>query len=80
MLREKYHFTKEEGERMADFLLPMLELTPVDRANAGGMSNHAFLDATAGMDGVKLGIAVGTKGEGIDGWANEVKRARPPLN
>jgi serine/threonine-protein kinase SRPK3 len=78
VLREKYHFPREDGQRMADFLLPMLELTPLERANAGGMSNHAFLDQTAGMDGVKLNIPVGSKGDGIDGWANEVKRQRPP--
>jgi serine/threonine-protein kinase SRPK3 len=73
-LKEKYHFNVEDSKRMADFLLPLLELTPSERANAGGMSNHAFLDNTPGMDGVKLDIEVLSKGEGIKGWANEVKR------
>ena len=74
VLREKYHFTVEESKRIADFLLPMLELLPEKRANAGGMSNSPFLEGTKGMDDVKLPILVGTKGEGIDGWATEVKK------
>jgi serine/threonine-protein kinase SRPK3 len=40
------------------------------------MSNHAFLDKTRGMDDVKLDIVVGSKGDGIEGWATEVKKPR----
>ena len=76
MLREKYHFNVEEGKRIADFLLPMLDLLPSERANAGGMANHAFMDHTKGMDGVQLDIEIGSKGEGIEGWATEVKKVR----
>lgn len=76
VLREKYHFGAEDAKKIADFLLPMLELIPVDRANAGGMSSHPFLDGTKGMDDVKLNIPVGSKGEGIEGWATEVKKQR----
>jgi serine/threonine-protein kinase SRPK3 len=75
VLREKYHFTSEEAIQISEFLLPMLELLPEDRANAGGMSSHEFLKSTLGMDDVQdLGIEPGTKGEGIEGWAAEVKR------
>ncbi|QGA21510.1 hypothetical protein EYB26_009221 [Talaromyces marneffei] len=75
VLREKYHFTSEEAIQISEFLLPMLELMPEDRANAGGMSNHEFLKSTLGMSDVSdLGIEPGTKGEGIEGWASEVKR------
>ena len=75
MLREKYHFSVEEGKRISDFLLPMLELEPVKRANAGGMAAGEFLEGTPGMDGIYLpGIAVGSRGEGIEGWATEVKK------
>ena len=74
VLREKYHFTKEEAERISGFLIPMLGLLPQDRANAGGMSNSPFLNGTKGMDGIKLSIPLGTKGEGIEGWASEVKK------
>jgi len=77
VLKEKYHFGTEDAKQMAGFLLPLLELVPAERANAGGMSNHAFLDGTPGMDGVKLDVKVGTKGEDIPGWATEVKRTRP---
>ena len=76
VLREKYHFGVEDAKKIADFLLPMLELIPVDRANAGGMSSHLFLDGTKGMDDVKLTIPVGSKGEGIEGWATELKKQR----
>ncbi|GIZ37398.1 hypothetical protein CKM354_000084400 [Cercospora kikuchii] len=76
VLREKYHFSVEEAKRIGDFLLPMLELQPADRANAGGMANHPFLDETKGMDRIKTDIQVGSKGDGIEGWATEVKKAR----
>ncbi|KAK5125744.1 hypothetical protein LTR85_012018 [Meristemomyces frigidus] len=76
VLREKYHFSVEEAKKIAEFLLPMLELLPAERANAGGMSNHHFLDCTKGMENVKLDIEVGSKGEGIEGWATEVKKTR----
>lgn len=76
VLREKYHFSVEEAKRIGEFLLPMLELQPADRANAGGMANHPFLDETKGMSGVRTNVEVGSKGEGIEGWATEVKKAR----
>jgi serine/threonine-protein kinase SRPK3 len=66
----EYHPTE-----VASFLLPMLELLPEKRANAGGMANHPWLDKTPGMENVKLeGLVPGTKGEGIDGWASEIKK------
>lgn len=74
VLREKYHFSVEEAKRISDFLLPMLELPPEARANAGGMSNSEFLKATKGMEPINLDISVGSKGEGIEGWATEVKK------
>ena len=74
VLREKYHFGKEDSEKVADFLIPMLALLPADRANAGGMAGSAFLEGTKGMNGAKLPIAVGAKGDGIEGWAVEIKK------
>ncbi|KAF2224670.1 putative serine protein kinase Sky1 [Elsinoe ampelina] len=74
VLREKYHFSVQEAMRISELLLPMLELQPADRANAGGMANHGFLDDTKGMEGTKLSIEVGSKGEGIEGWATEIKK------
>ncbi|EMD61257.1 hypothetical protein GGP41_010150 [Bipolaris sorokiniana] len=76
VLHEKYHFSTEESKKIADFLLPMLELLPADRANAGGMAGHEFLKDTKGMENVNLNIPVGSKGEGIEGWATEVKKTR----
>lgn len=75
VLREKYHFKEEEAKRIADFLTPMLELMPEKRANAGGMAGHLWLEDTPGMKGVKIDkVEVGSRGEGIEGWASEVKR------
>ncbi|TKW54169.1 Protein kinase dsk1 [Colletotrichum tanaceti] len=75
VLREKYHFKEEEAKRIADFLTPMLELVPEKRANAGGMAGHLWLDDTPGMKGVRInGLEVGSRGEGIDGWATEVRK------
>ncbi|ODM19669.1 hypothetical protein SI65_04654 [Aspergillus cristatus] len=74
VLREKYQFSGEESMRISDFLLPMLELPPEQRANAGGMASHEWLNDTLGMDGVALEIRPGSRGEGIEGWASEVKR------
>ncbi|TRX96423.1 hypothetical protein FHL15_002695 [Xylaria flabelliformis] len=66
----EYHPTE-----VASFLMPMLELLPEKRANAGGMANHPWLDTTPGMENVKLeGLVPGSKGEGIEGWATEVKK------
>lgn len=61
---------------MSDFLLPMLDLVPAERANAGGMSNHPFMKDAKGMEDVKLDIPLGSKGEGIEGWATEIRKQR----
>ncbi|KAI9820315.1 MAG: serine/threonine protein kinase, CMGC group [Pycnora praestabilis] len=74
VLKEKYHFSVDDAKKVADFLVPMLELLPEGRANAGGMSGHAFMEGTKGMEGIGLPISVGSKGEGIEGWAVEVKK------
>ena len=72
MLREKYHFSVEESKRIAEFLTPMLELEPGRRANAGGMSGSKFLEGTKGMEGIGVAVTVGSRGEGMEGWATEV--------
>ncbi|CAK7240325.1 MAG: serine/threonine protein kinase, CMGC [Sporothrix thermara] len=75
VLREKYHFKDDEARRIAEFLLPLLELVPEKRANAGGMASHPWLADTPGMQGIAIeGIPVGSRGEGIEGWATEVRK------
>ncbi|KAH8907390.1 kinase-like protein [Coniochaeta sp. PMI_546] len=75
VLKEKYHFKEDMARQIADFLTPMLELVPEKRANAGGMAGHPFLEDTPGMKGVKIeGLEVGSRGEGIEGWASEVRK------
>lgn len=74
VLREKYQFSAEESMRISEFLLPMLDLPPEQRANAGGMASHEWMGDTPGMTGIELGIKPGSRGEGIEGWASEVKK------
>jgi serine/threonine-protein kinase SRPK3 len=74
VLREKYHFSVEDARKIAEFLLPLLELQPEARANAGGMSNSEFMKGTKGMEGIGIDIPVGSKGDGIEGWATEIKK------
>ncbi|KAJ5852645.1 uncharacterized protein N7529_012030 [Penicillium soppii] len=74
VLREKYHYSMEEALRIAELLLPMLDLSPEKRANAGGMAAHEWMKDTPGMEGIDLGIKPGTRGEGIEGWSTEVKK------
>ncbi|VBB73099.1 Putative protein kinase [Podospora comata] len=75
VLKEKYHFKEEDAKKIADFLTPLLELTPEKRANAGGMASHPWLEDTPGMKGIKIeGVEVGSRGEGIEGWATEVRK------
>lgn len=61
---------------MSSFLLPMLDLIPNERANAGGMSNHPFVADAKGMEKIKLDVKLGSKADGIEGWATEVKKQR----
>lgn len=75
VLKEKYHFKEDMALQIAGFLTPMLELVPEKRANAGGMAAHGFLEDTPGMKGVRIeGLEVGGRGEGIEGWAAEVRK------
>ncbi|ELR01830.1 CMGC/SRPK protein kinase, variant [Pseudogymnoascus destructans 20631-21] len=77
VLREKYHFKEAEAKGVAEFLTPMLELTPEKRANAGGMAGGKWVGDAVGMEGVGIeGLEVGSRGEGIEGWAQEVKKTR----
>jgi len=73
VLREKYHHSADEAMQISELLLPMLELNPERRANAGGMSGQAFLADAEGMQEKSVDVPVGSRG-GIDGWACEVKR------
>ncbi|KAJ5979668.1 hypothetical protein N7481_006966 [Penicillium waksmanii] len=74
VLREKYHYSVEQSMRISEFLLPMLDLLPEKRANAGGMASHEWISDAIAMEDIGLGITPGTRGEGIDGWAQEFKR------
>jgi serine/threonine-protein kinase SRPK3 len=72
VLREKYHHSEGEAMQISELLIPMLELNPERRANAGGMAGHDFLKSATGMEDKNVDVPVGTRG-GIEGWASEVK-------
>ncbi|SCU82478.1 LADA_0C05622g1_1 [Lachancea dasiensis] len=75
VLHEKYKFSEEDAENISDFLLPMLRLSPQDRADAGGMVNHPWLEDTVGLEGLKLDSrSLYDSGAGIPGWFQEVPR------
>lgn len=70
---EKYRFAEEDAEEIASFLLPMLELSPEKRADAGGMVNHPWLSNAVGLENVVLERPMGGSGEDIEGWSKEVR-------
>ncbi|KAL9081900.1 MAG: hypothetical protein Q9159_006925 [Coniocarpon cinnabarinum] len=76
VLHEKYHWGTEDSKNISEFLLPMLDLTPDKRANAGGMAMHDFMKETKHMEEVKVDVPVGSRGEGIEGWSTEIKKQR----
>ncbi|RCK67763.1 Protein kinase dsk1 [Candida viswanathii] len=45
VLIEKYHIEIEEAELITSFLLPMLEILPEKRADAGSLVNHPWLSS-----------------------------------
>lgn len=45
VLIEKYHIEVEEAELITSFLLPMLEILPEKRADAGSLINHPWLSS-----------------------------------
>ncbi|SCU79623.1 LAFA_0B04412g1_1 [Lachancea sp. 'fantastica'] len=73
VLREKYKFPDEEAQSISDFLLPMLRLNPNERADAGGMVNHPWLNDTVGLEGVQMSERqLYGSGADIPGWSREV--------
>ncbi|KAJ3061446.1 serine/threonine protein kinase, CMGC group, partial [Podochytrium sp. JEL0797] len=43
VLQEKYHFSKEDAESIAGFILPMVEIVPEKRATAAEMLENAWI-------------------------------------
>lgn len=73
VLTEKYHYSPEESQDIADFLLPMLNLDPRKRADAGGLVNHPWLRDTLGMENISLpDRKLYESGSDIPGWYQEV--------
>ncbi|CAN6674805.1 serine/threonine-protein kinase Sky1p [Trichomonascus vanleenenianus] len=74
VLMEKYLYSEQEAELVASFLLPMLELNPKKRVDAGSISNHAWVSEARGLEDIKVDRELGSNGSDIDGWATEVKK------
>lgn len=80
VLVEKYKFSVSDAVEIADFLLPMLQLQPELRADAGGMVNHPWLSDALGLENVVLERPVGGSGDDIPGWAREVLKEHHSKN
>lgn len=48
MLEDKYEWSREEAQGLADFLSPMLDLRPSARASAAERLAHPWLDPGRG--------------------------------
>lgn len=75
VLTEKYKMDSKDAKEIADFLLPMLELDPRKRADAGGIVNHPWLRNTLGMESISVQDRklYGNGEEDIEGWSHEIK-------
>ncbi|KAG5421526.1 SKY1 [Candida metapsilosis] len=78
VLVEKYKFSISDSIEIADFLLPMLQVQPEERADAGGMINHPWLRDALALENVVLERPVGGSGEDIPGWSKELPPPPPP--
>ncbi|CAR25706.1 ZYRO0A06182p [Zygosaccharomyces rouxii] len=73
VLHEKYNFSVSESRDIADFLIPMLEMDPRKRADAGGLVNHPWLSDTHAMQDVSVADRkLYCSGADIPGWYQEV--------
>ncbi|QLL32654.1 hypothetical protein HG536_0D01760 [Torulaspora globosa] len=73
VLTEKYNFPPAEAQEITDFLLPMFNLDPRKRADAGGLINHPWLKDTLGMKNIGLPERkLYGSGSDIPGWYQEV--------
>ena len=69
VLIDEYKMSEELATEVSDFLLPMLEFTPMKRVDAGSMCSHPWIkDVSCGAD---LGREYGLHGDGIKGWKEE---------
>ncbi|KAL6944888.1 hypothetical protein ACO0QE_002330 [Hanseniaspora vineae] len=76
VLVEKYKFSENDAKEINDFLLPMLTINPKERADAGGMANHPWLQDTLGMENITCcDRKLYGKGIDIPGWYCQCKKA-----
>ncbi|KAJ3121695.1 hypothetical protein HK101_006706, partial [Irineochytrium annulatum] len=50
VLHEKYHFSREDADDVANFVLPMIEISPEKRATAADMLKNPWLAAHLNID------------------------------
>ena len=76
---QKYGVEENLAQEMTDFLLPMLEIDPCLRADAGGMVNHPWLKDALGMEDVVVEDRPIAGGSGMDlpGWDDVEQVIRP---
>lgn len=76
VLIEKYHYSKEEASLITEFLLPMLDLHPNRRCDAGTMSNYPWVKSATGLQHLYLPPRKEPAAKSISGWYQEVPRKR----
>ncbi|CAI8498190.1 unnamed protein product [Hanseniaspora opuntiae] len=77
---QKYGIEDTLAKEMTEFLLPMLEIDPSKRADAGGMVNHPWLKDALGMEDVVVKDRPLAGGSGMDlpGWDDIAEVIRDP--
>lgn len=77
---QKYGIEEQLAHELTDFLLPMLEIDPCKRADAGGMVNHPWLKDALGMEDVVVKDRPLAGGSGMDlpGWDDIEEVIRDP--
>ncbi|CAI8495878.1 unnamed protein product [Hanseniaspora opuntiae] len=77
---QKYGIEDTSAKELTDFLLPMLEIDPSKRADAGGMVNHPWLKDALGMEDVVVKDRPLAGGSGMDlpGWDDIAEVIRDP--
>lgn len=73
VLHEKYKLDVKNASEIAEFLMPMLEMDPRKRADAGHMVDHQWLKDTLAMEDVVVNDRLAhDNGSDIPGWFQEV--------
>lgn len=72
VLKDKYHFSEEQSQKLCEFLLPMLALSPRRRVDSGSLIEHPWIANIPGVVNYSVNRRFLQSGEDIPGWFTEV--------